>query len=191
MSGTTPLVVDAPGFTPPRLLLALGKDGYAHILSRDALGGPGGKALFESGIDSSAIAGAPAWFGLPSGTYFVVRGYYGGNPLCPTGAQGDLATIKLDPASPTGLTPVWCAKNQGEGSPIVTTTDGTHDPIVWTAGAEDSERLHAWDAETGAPLFAGGGLGDQIAGLRHFTTLIAVHGRIFAGADDRLYAFTP
>jgi hypothetical protein len=160
-------------------------------VSRDDLGGVGAKPVLQVPVDSVAIIGAAAWFGGPSGTYFVMRGYYGGVPLCPGGMSGDLATIKLDPASPTGMTPAWCATNQGEGSPIVTTSDGTHQAMVWSAGAEASGQLHAWDALTGAPIFAGGGPGDVMTGLRHFTTLIAVHGRIFAGADDRLYAFTP
>jgi hypothetical protein len=191
LSGTGPLVVDAPGFTPSKLLLALGKDVYAYVLSRDDLGGLGGQPVMKVPVDSNAIIGSAAWYGLPSGTYFVFRGYYGGIPLCPTGMKGDLASIRLDASSPTGLTPAWCADNGGEGSPIVTTSDGVHDAIVWSAGAEASGQLHAWDAETGAPLFTGGGPGDVVPGLRHFTTLIAVHGRVFAGADDRLYAFRP
>jgi outer membrane protein assembly factor BamB len=191
LSGTGPLVIDAPGLTPSRLLLALGKDAYAYVLSRDDLGGVGGKPFLQVAVDSVSIIGSAAWYGLPSGTYFVMRGYYGGVPLCPTGMQGDLAAIRLDPASPTGMTPAWCAKNLGEGSPIVTTTDGAHDAIVWSAGAEASGQLHAWDAETGAPLFTGGGPGDVVPNLRRFTTLVAVHGRIFVGADDQLYAFRP
>jgi hypothetical protein len=192
MSGTGPLVVDAPALTPSRLVIALGKDGFAHILARDNLGGLGAQPVIETQVDSLAVIGSAAWFSVPSGTYFVVRGYYGGFPIgCPPGTPGDIGAIKLDPASATGLTAAWCAMNLGEGSPIVTTTDGVHDPIVWTAGAENSERLHAWDAETGALLFDGGGVGDAMSGLRRFTTLIAVHGRVFAGADDRLYAFAP
>jgi outer membrane protein assembly factor BamB len=191
LDGTGPLVIDAPAMTPSRLVLALGKSAYAYLLDRDNLGGVGATPLVYAGVDSSAIIGAAAWFGVPSGTYFVARGYFGGMPLCPPGATGDLAVIRLDPRSPNGLTPAWCGLNQGEGSPIVTTTDGTHDALVWTAGAEGSGRLHAWDAETGAPIFNGGGPGDVMTGLRHFTTLIAAHGRMFAGGDDRLYAFRP
>jgi hypothetical protein len=189
LSGTGPLVVDLPGGTPSRLLLALGKDAYGYILDRDNLGGVGATPLVLAAVDDVAIIGAAAWFSLPSGTYFVVHGYFGGTALCPaSGMQGDLAVIKIDTS---GLTPVWCGLNEGEGSPVVTTSDGMNDAIVWTAGAESSERLHAWDAETGAQLFAGGGAGDVMAGLRHFATLIVAHGRVFAAADDRLYAFRP
>jgi hypothetical protein len=191
LDGTGPLVIDAPAMTPSRLVLALGKNAAAYLLDRDNLGGVGATPVVYAGVDSAAIIGAAAWFAVPSGTYFVVRGYFGGMALCPPGAKGDLAVIRFDPRSANGLTPAWCGLNQGEGSPIVTTTDGTHDALVWTAGAEGSGQLHAWDAETGAPIFSGGGPGDVMTGLRHFTTLVAVHGRMFAGADDRLYAFRP
>ena len=34
-----PLLVDVPGATPSRLVVQMGKDGYAHLLNRDNLGG--------------------------------------------------------------------------------------------------------------------------------------------------------
>jgi hypothetical protein len=98
--------------------------------------------------------------------------------------------IKLDPAAKSKVTSMWCASNQGKGSPIITTSDGQNNALVWTAGAESTERLHAWDLVTGAPVALGGdAASDVMAGLRHFTTVIAVHGRVFAGADKRLWAF--
>ena len=77
----------------------------------------------------------------------------------------------------------------GKGSPIVTTTDGRSEPVVWTAGSEGSNRLHAFNGETGEVLFAGGGQDEQMSLVRRFQTPIAVNGRIFVAADDRLYAF--
>jgi hypothetical protein len=61
--------------------------------------------------------------------------------------------------------------------------------IIWSAGAEGTERLRAWDAETGQLLFGGGGAGDVMNRVRRFTTPIAVRGRILVGADNRLFAF--
>jgi hypothetical protein len=40
----------------------------------------------------------------------------------------------------------------GEGSPIVTTTDGRSNPIVWIIGAEGDERLHGYRGDTGEPI---------------------------------------
>lgn len=52
-----------------------------------------------------------------------------------------------------------------------------------------TERLRAWDAETGQVLFAGGGAGDVRSRVRRFTTPVAVRGRTLVGADNRLFAF--
>ena len=75
----------------------------------------------------------------------------------------------------------------GAGAPIVTTTDGTANPIVWMLGAEGDNRLHGFRGDTGEALFTSSPL---VAGLRHFQTLIAADDRLFVGADGRLYAFT-
>ena len=72
------------------------------------------------------------------------------------------------------------------GSPIVTTTDGHANPIVWIVGAEGDSRLHGFRGDNGAPLFTGG---STMAGLRHFQTLIATKERLFVGADGRVYSF--
>jgi hypothetical protein len=87
------------------------------------------------------------------------------------------------------LTTAWCAVSHGVGSPIVTTTDGHSDPIVWMVGAEGDNRLHAFKGETGEALFTGGGPNEALAGLHHFQTLIATGERLYVGADDRIYAF--
>jgi outer membrane protein assembly factor BamB len=84
----------------------------------------------------------------------------------------------------------WCASNPGRGAPIVTTTDGTSEPVVWTVGAESGSRLLAFDGETGGVLFDGGGPSEQMTYVRRFQTPIAVDGRIFVAADNELYAFT-
>jgi hypothetical protein len=86
------------------------------------------------------------------------------------------------------ITQAWCGKVSGAGSPIVTTTDGTSDPVVWTVGAEGDNRLHGFKGDTGEPLFSGGA-GPSMVGLHHFQTLIATKDRLYVGADGRIYAF--
>jgi hypothetical protein len=73
---------------------------------------------------------------------------------------------------------------------MVTTTDGKSDAIVWAIGAEDDQRLHGYDGDTGEVVFAGGGAGDAMMSTSRFITPIAAKGRIFVAADGRLYAFT-
>jgi hypothetical protein len=87
------------------------------------------------------------------------------------------------------LTTAWCAAVRGAGSPIVTTTDGSPEPIVWMVGAEGDNRLHAFKGDTGEPVSTGEGGREAMTGLRHFQTLIATDDRLYIGADDRIYAF--
>jgi hypothetical protein len=62
--------------------------------------------------------------------------------------------------------------------------------MVWIVGAEGDNRLHGFKGDTGEPIFTGGSSGDAMTGLRHFETLIAADGRLFVGADGRIYAFS-
>ena len=140
---------------------------------------------------SGEITNAGAWATVGGSTYVVVRPNQGGSGMgCPNGMSGDLVGVKLDPAAAQKMTVVWCVNAGGEGSPSITSSDGTHDPMVWTAGAQGTNRLHSWDLVTGAAVFKGGTTSDAISKVRRFTAPIAVHGRIFVGADARLYAFT-
>jgi hypothetical protein len=95
--------------------------------------------------------------------------------------------LKIVAGSPPSMSIAWCGALRGAGSPIVTTTDGRSNPIVWIVGAEGDGRLHGFRGDTGEPLFSGGK--DAMAGLRHFQTLIAADNRLFVAADGRLYAF--
>jgi len=80
----------------------------------------------------------------------------------------------------------WCSRFSGRGSPIVTTTDGHSNSIVWTLGAEGDNRLHGFRGDTGQPIVTS----EPLSGLRHFQTLIATQHRLYVGADGRIYAFS-
>ncbi|HWZ67435.1 MAG TPA: hypothetical protein VNW89_06390, partial [Stellaceae bacterium] len=109
---------------------------------------------------------------------------------CPTTqGGGNLTVLHIRAGSPPSLETAWCGAFRGEGSPIVTTTDGRANPIVWIVGAEGDGLLHGYRGDTGEPLFTGGGSGNAMTGLRHFQTLLAAGDRLYVGADDRIYAF--
>jgi hypothetical protein len=60
---------------------------------------------------------------------------------------------------------------------------------VWVPGAENSNKLQAFDGKTGASItFAGGSL--TIPNMRRYNVPIAAKGRIFVAADNALVAFT-
>jgi hypothetical protein len=53
-------------------------------------------------------------------------------------------------------------------------------------GAEGDNHLHGFRGDTGEPLFTSP---LPMAGIHHFQTLIAAGGRLYVGADGRVYAF--
>ena len=63
--------------------------------------------------------------------------------------------------------------------------------IVWYAATTGSgdQRLHAYDGDTGAIIYAGGGTNELMTGTRQWNTGMVVRGRIYFGADNRVYAF--
>ncbi len=188
ISGSGPLVIDAPALTPSALVMAQGKDGNLYLVNRANLGGIGSANVGTLQVLSGEITNAGAWATIGGTTYVVVRPNGGGSGMgCPNGMSGDLVGVKLDPTAAQKMSVVWCVDAQGEGSPSITSSDGTHDPMVWTAGASGSNQLHSWDLVTGAPKFMGT---DTINNVRKFTAPIAAHGRVFVGADNKLYAFT-
>ena len=81
----------------------------------------------------------------------------------------------------------------GRGSPWVTTIDGTNNTIVWVVGTGTGgdQRLHGYDGDSGAVIYAGGGNNELMTGTRQWNTGIAARGRIYFAADNKVYAFTP
>lgn len=195
IGGVGPVLIDIAGSYPSALAVALGKNGVGYLLDRNYLGGIGtgdgihGEGLYSDRVSTSQIITAAAAYTAPSGTYVVFTTYAGQGVGCP-GTPGNLVALQIDPGFPPTFHVAWCASNPGRGAPIVTTTDGTSEPVVWTVGAESGNRLLAFDGETGDVLFGGGGSSEQMSLVRRFQTPIAVNGRIFVAGDNELFAFT-
>jgi hypothetical protein len=194
VGGSGPVLFDVPGATPSKLIAALGKNGVAYLLNRDDLGGIGkgnrirGEGVQSDRVSSGEIINAAAAYRTASASYVVFETR--GNGIGCPGRAGNLVALRIGASAPPSITVAWCANNMGGGSPMVTTTDGTSEPIVWTVGAGASNRLHAFDGETGKVLFAGGGQEEQMGPVQNFQTPIVVNGRIFVAANSQIYAFT-
>ena len=161
------------------VVLALGKDRKAYLLDGNALGGIGGQLAQSIGSEISIIT-APAVYPVDSDVFVAL----GAN--CPNASRNhDLTVLKITGGSTPSMTTAWFGAVAGRGSPIVTTTDGHSDPIVWVLGAEGDNRLHAFRGDTGEAIFASA----PLTGLRHFQTLIATQDRLYVGADERVFAF--
>jgi outer membrane protein assembly factor BamB len=184
LGGTDPLLIDVTtnGTTTQALVLALGKDGHAYLLDRENLGGIGGE-LVDRGVSTEPIRTAPATFPATDGAFVAFQGEGTECPLHHRG--GDLTVLHIRAGTPPTISTAWCGAVSGRGSPIVTTTDGRNNPIVWMLGAEGDDRLHAFRGDTGEPLFTS----EALTGLRRFQTLIVAHNRIYVAADGHVYAF--
>lgn len=185
LGSTNALLLNLPGAKPAELVLALGKDGKAYLLDRHSLGGIGGSILSKK-VSSDPIRAAPASFSVGNEVWVAFQGQ---GIDCTRGTSGDLIVIAITPGAPPTLRVGWCGVENGRGSPIVTTTDGKANPIVWAVGAEGDNRLHGFRGDTGEVVFSGGGPGDAMGEVRRFQTLIAAGGRLYVVGDQQVYAF--
>lgn len=178
LGGSGALLVDVPGATPSKLVVSLGKDGNAYLLNRTNLGGVS-LPLAQANVSSSPIRQAAATYRTHLGTYVAFRA-----------SSSQLSAFRINAANPPTIASAWTVSQNGQGSPFVTSTDGTNNVIVWVIGSEGDQRLHGYDGDTGNVVYSGGGANELMTGTRRFNTAIAVHGRIYAANDNKVYAFT-
>ena len=167
-----------PGATPSQLVLALGKDRNAYLLNRNNLGGITAPVV-QANVSGNTLRGTSAvTYHTSQGTYFAFHD-----------ESNAVTAYKITPTNPPGIVSAWSMGQSGRGSPWVTTTDGTNNAIVWVAGVAGDQRLHGYNADTGAVVYAGGGTNELMTGTRQWNTGIVARGRIYFGADNKVYAF--
>jgi outer membrane protein assembly factor BamB len=183
LGGTDALSLSVPlaGGGSTERLLALGKDGYAYLVSAANLGGIGSQ-LAKVHVSHSAIITADALYATPDDTFVA---FHNGSDLKCVGSA-----ITMLRVTPLSVRETWCAPLNGGGAPIVTTTDGVHNGIVWAVGAGGDQLLHGFDAMTGAVVFGGGGSANAMTGTRNFATILAASGKFYIAGQGRIYAFT-
>jgi len=182
MSGSPAMPIDVPGpGGVAHRLVAFGKDGNAYLLNRDDLGGIGRQIAIRP-AGGIPIITSPAVYSARGRTWIVFQARAA---ICPNGGGGGgLAALRVTAAD---LAPLWCAPFDGQGGPIVTTTDGATNPIVWAVSAGADDRLHAVRGDDGTPLWTSR---ERIPGLRHFVTILAARDRLYIAGDGRITAFT-
>lgn len=186
LGGIAPLLIDLPddNGTPHPVVLAIGKDGKAYLLDRVNLGGVGGALAVAKISTHGAYAGAAAY---PMGNSIYAAFPTEGVVCSEEESQRGLIVLSIHGGKPPTLGVAWCAQMKGFGAPIVTTTDGVSNPIVWAVGAQGDGLLHAFEGDTGEVLFSGPQQG--LAGLHRLQTLIATQDHLYVGADGTIYAF--
>ena len=177
LGGVSATVVDVPGATPSQLVLALGKDSNAYLVDRNNLGGVG-MPVAQFNVSGTNRGTSAVTYHTSQGTYF---GFHN--------ESNSIRAYKITPTNPPAITFAWSMSQTGRGSPWVTTTDGTNNTIMWVAGVAGDQRLHGYDGDTGAVIYAGGGVNELMTGTRQWNTGIAARGRIYFAADNKVYAF--
>jgi hypothetical protein len=217
MSSSSVLLLNVPGATPANYAITESKDAHLYFLDSSKLGTPGAAGgeiidLTLTSMNHSART-SPVSYTTATGIHIALtvdRGPYMG---CPAGstADGSLAALMgftVTAGSPAKVTQNWCTpiggpSSQDQGtirnrstSPLVTTTDGKVNPILWVAGSTSqtgtnvpANLLYGIDGETGAVLFKD--KGGACTGIRQWTTPIAVKGHIVLGGDARLCSWSP
>jgi putative pyrroloquinoline-quinone binding quinoprotein len=186
LGGTAPLPLDVPSAKGVRkLILAIGKDGDAYLIDRDNLGGIGGQ-LARSPVAALRTTSAPA-FWRDGDAVLVAVETAGAN--CPPDKPGKgLVVLKIRADPSPAIDTAWCANVASiHGSPIVTTTDGHSNPIVFALGAQGDSRLYAFQGDTGELLES---QRNYVPGTKDFGTLIAADGRLYVTGGGKVYAFT-
>jgi Fibronectin type III domain len=179
LGGVSATVIDVPGATPSQLVLALGKDGNAYLINRNNLGGIA-SPVTQANVSGTVNRGTSAvTYHTSQGTYFAFHN--DGNAV---------SAYKVSATNPPAIVSGWSVGQSGRGSPWITTTDGTNNVIVWVAGVGGDQRLHGYNGDTGAVIYAGGGANELMTGTRQWNTGMVARGRIYFGADSKVYAFT-
>jgi len=194
LGASNALYLEVPGATPSKYVIAFAKDGHMYMLDSSNLGGLGGQVVdfkFAGPTEGMLVRTVPAAYTDSAGTHVVVTTET--SPICPAGSNVKgraIMSVLLPSGSPPAPQVEWCAPmNVGFASsaptPIVTTTDGQSDPIVWVVS---NNQLMGLDGAKGTAVFTSG---DNCPNVRQWTSPIAVHGRIVVGADNALCIWSP
>lgn len=180
LGGSGPILVDVPGATPSALVVALGKDGFAYLLNRSNLGGVS-VPVASASVNTGTIIQAAASYRTAMGTYVVFRG-----------SSSATRSFRINAANPPTITTTWAITGQsGRSSPIVTSTDGTNNTVVWVVGSAGDQRLHGYNGDTGAVVYAGGGVNELMTGTRSYNAnAIAARQHIFVAGDNKVFSFS-
>jgi Concanavalin A-like lectin/glucanases superfamily/Carboxypeptidase regulatory-like domain/PQQ enzyme repeat len=179
LGGSGPILVDVPGAVPSALVVALGKDGNAYLLNRSNLGGISAPVAQSNVNSGGTIIQAAATYRTALSTYVVFRA-----------SSSTTTSFRITATNPPTIATGWSVTGQnGRSSPFVTSTDGTSDVIVWVIGAEGDQKLHGYNGDTGAVVYAGGGTNEVMAGTQRYNTGIAARGRVYVATNNKVYAF--
>src|SRR5579859_3574852 len=148
------MLLNVPGSTPSSYAVSASKDAHLYFVDSAKLGidGGGGESIdLTLSTSNHSQRTSPVAYTTASGIHVALtvdRGPYMG---CPASSMVDpamaiLMGFTVMPGSPIKVTPNWCTTIGGptmsdlgtirnrSGSPLVTTTDGKSQPVIWVGG---------------------------------------------------------
>jgi hypothetical protein len=180
LGGTSAIPIDTP---VAARVLGLGKDGNAYLLNRENLGGIGHQIAVSQVSTNEIITAMATYPGADAARVAFVTTPAGEGSACPSGQSGNLVMLRI---TPSAIATAWCASFNGSGAPIVTTTDGKANPIVWVVGAGGDGKLYGFRGTDGKLLAAAAGASVPIEG---YQTILWANGRFYVAANGAVYAF--
>jgi PQQ enzyme repeat len=189
IGATSTVVIDVPGATPSSYVVGASKVGHVYFVNTKGMSQSVEHVV--AGMTHSMRTGL-ASYRTAMGTH-VAMTVDRNATSCPAAAGGTvLMSVLAMPGAPIVPKTLWCYDlvQLGTGcgqtsAPIVTTTDGMNEAIVWIM---DRGMLNAVDGLTGQKIYAGG----TCAGVRQWNAPIAVKdGRIIVTGDGHVCAWKP
>jgi outer membrane protein assembly factor BamB len=181
------ILFDLPGAGSGQLAVCIGKQQTAYLIDRANMGGiktpDQPLAELQNSTIASDASGGMATYQTAAGRYVAY------NAVCNN--SGDtLGVLKISPGSPPTVTQAFCVSQGASGgdtggSPIVTTSDGTADAVVWGTGASGDNKLHGVDGDTGASIITS----TAMPGVIHWVAPLVAKGSIYVPANGTVYAF--
>jgi hypothetical protein len=181
-----PIIVDVPGATPSKMVVAIAKDGHFYLLDPARLGGMAGHLVdFSIASANMGIRTVPTAYTSARGVSVALTVATSG--VCPNGVSTSavVLSVLLNPGSPPRPEIAWCAPITGAAAPITTSTDGKSEPVVWYM---NGGTLRGVDGDTGQMIYGGT---DNCGTIQKWTSPIAVRGHIVVGANGRLCSWSP
>jgi hypothetical protein len=154
----------------------LGSSGVVlfNVTGASSLGGIS-TGLSEISGASGQVFGSMAAYTSNGVTYVVADA--SGNGTC----SGGMSTFTVSPTSPPQLGAGWCTGFGGNGSPIISTSDGTNDYVVWAMDGN----LTALDGDTSKKIVS-----VNLGNYTHWVTPIIAKGAVYVAGNSQVFKFS-
>ena len=107
----------------------------------------GPSPLAEQKVGNDGYVFSPAAYRMGQDMLVAMRV---GDAICPGKKNADrLVALRISGGPQPALHTAWCADLNGQGAPIVTTSDDAADPIIWIAGPRATKSCAVFAATPG------------------------------------------